>query len=30
MLPVPDMCEADVVVTLEWIAESELALYMQQ
>jgi len=28
MLPVPDRCAADVVVTLEWIAESELALYM--
>jgi len=27
MLPVPDRCGADVVVTLEWIAESELALH---
>jgi len=26
MLPVPEKCGADVVVTLEWIAESELAL----
>jgi len=27
MLPVPDMCDAEVVVTLDLIAEPELALY---